>query len=48
MIIFQGLFSATQTSAVEELIRAGLRNPVKIVIKVENIETKCIQKIPKE
>ncbi|ESO09273.1 hypothetical protein HELRODRAFT_109569 [Helobdella robusta] len=28
-----GLFSATQTEEVEDLIRAGLRNPVSIVVK---------------
>ncbi|KAK9449103.1 P-loop containing nucleoside triphosphate hydrolase protein [Limtongia smithiae] len=29
-----GLFSATMTDAVGELVRAGLRNPVKVVVKV--------------
>ncbi|KAK9466958.1 P-loop containing nucleoside triphosphate hydrolase protein [Lipomyces arxii] len=29
-----GLFSATVTDAVGELIRAGLRNPVKVIVKV--------------
>lgn len=29
-----GLFSATQTEAVEELARAGLRNPVRVEVKV--------------
>ena len=28
-----GLFSATQTSEIEKLIRAGLRNPVRVAIK---------------
>nr|CAB3237243.1 ATP-dependent RNA helicase DDX55-like [Phallusia mammillata] len=28
-----GLFSATQTDEVEQLIKAGMRNPVKIVVK---------------
>jgi len=28
-----GLFSATQTREVDDLIRAGLRNPVHIVVK---------------
>ena len=28
-----GLFSATQTSETEKLIRAGLRNPVRVTIK---------------
>ncbi|KAK9464077.1 P-loop containing nucleoside triphosphate hydrolase protein [Lipomyces oligophaga] len=31
-----GLFSATVTEAVGELVKAGLRNPVKIVVKVNN------------
>lgn len=30
-----GLFSATMTNAVSELIRTGLRNPVKVTVKVE-------------
>ena len=30
-----GLFSATQTAEVLQLVRAGLRNPVKIEIKVQ-------------
>ena len=30
-----GLFSATQTNEVKELARAGLRNPVTIVVKVQ-------------
>lgn len=30
-----GLFSATQTEAVEELSRAGLRNPVRVEVRVE-------------
>ncbi|KAK9235812.1 P-loop containing nucleoside triphosphate hydrolase protein [Lipomyces kononenkoae] len=29
-----GLFSATVTSAVGELVRVGLRNPVKVIVKV--------------
>lgn len=29
-----GLFSATQTEAVEELARAGMRNPVRVEVKV--------------
>lgn len=28
-----GLFSATQTDEIEKLIRAGLRNPVRITVK---------------
>ena len=30
-----GLFSATQTEAVEALARAGLRNPVRVAVAVE-------------
>lgn len=30
-----GLFSATQTEAVEELSRAGLRNPVRVEVRSE-------------
>lgn len=30
-----GLFSATQTEAVEELSRAGLRNPVRVEVRAE-------------
>ena len=32
-----GLFSATQTDEVEQLIRAGLRNPVRIKVKEKSI-----------
>ncbi|KAJ3385424.1 hypothetical protein HDU92_003065 [Lobulomyces angularis] len=32
-----GLFSATMTDALNELVRAGLRNPVKILVKVESL-----------
>lgn len=30
-----GLFSATMTEALSELVRVGLRNPVRVVVKVE-------------
>lgn len=30
-----GLFSATMTDALSELVRLGLRNPVRVVVKVE-------------
>lgn len=30
-----GLFSATQTEAVEELSKAGLRNPVRVEVRTE-------------
>lgn len=32
-----GLFSATMTEAVDQLIRVGLRNPVKVAVKVKSI-----------
>ncbi|KAG0263014.1 ATP-dependent rRNA helicase spb4, partial [Mortierella polycephala] len=32
-----GLFSATMTDGLHELVRAGLRNPVRIVVKVEDL-----------
>eukprot|EP01125_Pyxidicula_operculata_P022634 TRINITY_DN941_c0_g2_i3.p1 TRINITY_DN941_c0_g2~~TRINITY_DN941_c0_g2_i3.p1 ORF type:complete len:238 (-),score=53.85 TRINITY_DN941_c0_g2_i3:92-706(-) len=41
-----GLFSATQTRQVDELIRAGLRNPVKVTVNVEEKNSKSIQSIP--
>jgi ATP-dependent RNA helicase DDX55/SPB4 len=30
-----GLFSATMTDALSELVRMGLRNPVRVIVKVE-------------
>ncbi|EMR10659.1 hypothetical protein PNEG_01358 [Pneumocystis murina B123] len=33
-----GLFSATMTEAVDKLIKTGLRNPIKIVVRVGNQE----------
>ncbi|KAF7730397.1 ATP-dependent rRNA helicase spb4 [Apophysomyces ossiformis] len=36
-----GLFSATMTEAISELVRAGLRNPVRIVVKVEDLHNKA-------
>jgi ATP-dependent RNA helicase DDX55/SPB4 len=30
-----GLFSATMTDALSSLVRVGLRNPVRVVVKVE-------------
>ncbi|KAL5490329.1 SPB4 [Sanghuangporus weigelae] len=35
-----GLFSATMTDALSELVRVGLRNPVRVVVKVESKKTK--------
>ncbi|KAI3470922.1 hypothetical protein Pfo_027585 [Paulownia fortunei] len=37
-----GLFSATQTEAVEELSKAGLRNPVRVEVRAEVKRTKDI------
>lgn len=36
-----GLFSATMTDALGELVRVGLRNPVRVVVKVETKTTKA-------
>ena len=33
-----GLFSATQTSQVEDLVRAGLRNPVRVTVKEKALD----------
>eukprot|EP00158_Paraphelidium_tribonemae_P007324 Partr_v1_DN28201_c1_g1_i2_m76226 putative ATP-binding RNA helicase involved in the biogenesis of 60S ribosomal subunits. Required for the normal formation of 18S rRNA through the processing of pre-rRNAs at sites A0, A1 and A2, and the normal formation of 25S and 5.8S rRNAs through the processing of pre-rRNAs at sites C1 and C2 (By similarity) len=41
-----GLFSATMTDGLSELARAGLRNPVRVMVKVEDMETKEVQRIP--
>ncbi|XP_022096212.1 ATP-dependent RNA helicase DDX55-like isoform X2 [Acanthaster planci] len=41
-----GLFSATQTDEVEALIRAGLRNPVRITVKEKKTSANVIQKTP--
>lgn len=41
-----GLFSATQTKKLEQLIRAGLRNPVKIEIKEKQSQKKEIVQMP--
>ncbi|CAK8673957.1 ATP-dependent RNA helicase DDX55-like [Clavelina lepadiformis] len=38
-----GLFSATQTDEVEQLIKAGMRNPVKIVVKEKAPTTESIE-----
>ncbi|KAI9594916.1 P-loop containing nucleoside triphosphate hydrolase protein [Syncephalis fuscata] len=37
------LFSATMTDAVSELVRAGLRNPVRIVCKVEDANAQGVE-----
>ncbi|KAI7725544.1 hypothetical protein M8C21_017736, partial [Ambrosia artemisiifolia] len=36
-----GLFSATQTDAVEELAKAGLRNPVRVEVRAETKSLGC-------
>ncbi|RGB29357.1 P-loop containing nucleoside triphosphate hydrolase protein [Rhizophagus diaphanus] len=41
-----GLFSATMTDSISEIVRVGLRNPVKVVVKVEDIISKDEQRTP--
>lgn len=41
-----GLFSATMSDALGQLIRTGLRNPVKVTVKVANAVTKQEQRLP--
>ncbi|XP_061459439.1 ATP-dependent RNA helicase DDX55 isoform X2 [Rhineura floridana] len=41
-----GLFSATQTQEVENLVRAGLRNPVRISVKEKGMSSTNTQKTP--
>jgi len=42
-----GLFSATQTREVDDLIRAGLRNPVHIAVKERlSSDSHCEQRTP--
>ncbi|XP_070845754.1 ATP-dependent RNA helicase DDX55 [Chaetodon trifascialis] len=42
-----GLFSATQTQELEKLVRAGLRNPVRITVKEKGVAaTAAVQKTP--
>ncbi|KAM6165190.1 ATP-dependent RNA helicase DDX55 isoform 2-T2 [Erethizon dorsatum] len=41
-----GLFSATQTQEVENLVRAGLRNPVCISVKEKGVAASSTQKTP--
>ncbi|CAL9682370.1 unnamed protein product [Knipowitschia caucasica] len=41
-----GLFSATQTQELEKLVRAGLRNPVRITVKEKGVADTCTQKTP--
>ncbi|CAM4728751.1 unnamed protein product [Leuciscus chuanchicus] len=41
-----GLFSATQTQELEKLVRAGLRNPVRITVKEKGVAASNVQKTP--
>lgn len=42
-----GLFSATMTDAISQLVKAGLRNPSRIVVKVEDLANKGnVQRTP--
>uniref|UniRef100_A0A7N6F6Q8 ATP-dependent RNA helicase n=1 Tax=Anabas testudineus TaxID=64144 RepID=A0A7N6F6Q8_ANATE len=41
-----GLFSATQTQELEKLVRAGLRNPVRITVKEKGVAATSAQKTP--
>nr|XP_026651939.1 ATP-dependent RNA helicase DDX55 isoform X1 [Zonotrichia albicollis] len=41
-----GLFSATQTQELESLVRAGLRNPVRISVKEKGVAASNTQKTP--
>lgn len=41
-----GLFSATQTQELEKLVRAGLRNPVRIAVKEKGVAATATQKTP--
>ncbi|RKP35960.1 P-loop containing nucleoside triphosphate hydrolase protein, partial [Dimargaris cristalligena] len=43
-----GLFSATVTDAISELVRAGLRNPARIVVKVEDTKSRVEQRTPSQ
>ncbi|CAG0895254.1 unnamed protein product [Cyprideis torosa] len=38
-----GLFSATQTQELEDLIRAGMRNPVRVIIKGDSITPETLE-----
>ena len=41
-----GLFSASVSEALDQLIRVGLRNPVKIVVKVRSLSGGGDQRTP--
>ena len=34
------------TDGLNELVKAGLRNPVRVVVKVEDVETRKVQRTP--
>lgn len=38
-----GLYSATQTAEVEELARAGLRNPVRVAVRVRTVQEVAVE-----
>ena len=42
------LFSATQTEEVKQLARAGLRNPVRVAVRVQHKASKAEQVIPRD
>lgn len=41
-----GLFSASVSEAVDQLVRVGLRNPVKIAVKVRGVAGQEEQRTP--
>ncbi|XP_077442521.1 ATP-dependent RNA helicase DDX55 [Vanacampus margaritifer] len=41
-----GLFSATQTQELEKLVRAGLRNPVRIAVKEKGVADSATRRTP--
>jgi ATP-dependent RNA helicase DDX55/SPB4 len=41
-----GLFSATMTDALDELVRTGLRNPVRVVVKVTGLKNAIEKRTP--
>lgn len=43
-----GLFSATMTDGLSELARVGLRNPVRVMVKVEAKKLKGVKRKPSE
>lgn len=41
-----GLFSASVTEAVDQIVRVGLRNPVKIAVKVKSVDGREDRRTP--